>query len=190
MAAPASKLLRNFCITLVLSLILLVVLVLVLAFTVFKPQRPIIVVDSVSLLDLNVALTDGVDLNLSINVDLTVENPNKVAFEYSKSTAVVIYRGEKVGEAPIPGGRLPGKGTEKMNLTLTIMGERMLGRSEVFSDVVSGQLSISTLARLAGKVKVMGVVKIHVVASTSCDLIIDVKNGSFGDQLCQFRTRV
>ena len=121
-------------------------------------------------------------------MDLTVQNPNKVGFEYSESTAVVIYRGEKVGEAPIPGGRLPGKGTEKMNLTLTIMGDRMLGKSEVFSDVVSGQLPISTFARLPGKVKVMNVLKIHVVASTSCDLIIDVKNESFGDQLCQYRT--
>lgn len=190
MAAPSTKLLRNICIAILLCLILTVILILILAFTVFKPKRPIIAVDSVSLLDLNVSLVSGVDLNLSLMVDLSVENPNKVAFEYSQSTAVVSYRGEEVGEAPIPAGRLSAEGTEKMNLTLTMMADRMLAKSEVFSDVVSGKLPISTFARLSGKVKVIGVFKIHVVASSSCDLTIDITNGSIGDQQCQYRTKL
>ncbi|XP_023007254.1 uncharacterized protein LOC111499794 [Cucurbita maxima] len=184
---------RNICIAVLLSLIVLVILILILAFTVFKPKQPTITVDSVSLLDLNISLNAarfGVDLNLTLIVQLTVENPNKVAFQHSDGTAVVSYRGEEVAEAPIPSGRLSPDGTEKMNLTLTMMADRLLAKSELFSDVIAGELPISTFARLAGKMTVIGVFKIRVVALSSCDLTIDIRNRSVEDQRCEYRTKL
>lgn len=191
--ADSNRKRRSICLAVLLTLTLLVILIVVLAFTVFKPKKPVITVDSVSLLHLNLSLDAarlGVDLNLTLAVDLSVQNPNKVAFEYSDSTATVSYRGEEVGEAPIPAGRLPADGTEKMNLTLTMMADRLLSKSELFSDVVAGGVPISTFARLSGKVKVIGIFKIGVVASSYCDLTIDVKNNSVGNQQCEYRTKL
>lgn len=188
MAAPSRKL-RSICIPVLLSVTLLVISILILAFTAFKPKRPTIAVDSVSLLDLNISLDAArlsVDLNLSLLLDLSVENPNKVAFEYSYSTAVVSYRGEELGEAPIPAGRLPADRTEKMNLTLTMMADRLLAKSELFSDAISGEVPINIFTRLSGIVKVIGVFKIHVVASSSCDLTIGIGNRSIEDQKCHY----
>ncbi|XP_022149721.1 uncharacterized protein LOC111018077 [Momordica charantia] len=123
-------------------------------------------------------------------VDLSVRNPNKVAFKYSDGTAVIRYRGEEFGEAPIPAGRLAADGTQGMNLSLTMIADRLLAKPELFPDVVAGELPISTYARLSGKVTVIGVFKIHVVASTACDFAVDIKNRSIGDQQCHYRTQL
>ncbi|KAJ7961024.1 Late embryogenesis abundant protein [Quillaja saponaria] len=171
----------------------IVLLIVILAFTVFKAKRPVNTVDSVTLQDLNVGLDVTrlrVDLNLTLDVDLTVKNPNKVGFKYSNTTALLNYKGQLIGEAPIPEDKISAGEKKGMNLTLTILADRLLSNSELYSDVLSGKLTMNVMVRIKGKVNILSIFKIHVVSSSSCDVTINLSNRSIADQVCQYKTKL
>ncbi|KAM1386924.1 hypothetical protein PS1_033323 [Malus domestica] len=156
-------------------------------------KDPTTTVNSVVLKDLDLALNIprlSVDVNLTLGVDLSVNNPNKVGFKYKNSTAFLNYRGTNVGEAQIGSGEIFADRTKSMNVTLTIMADRLLGKSELFSDVVAGTLPLNTLTKVSGEVSVLGIFKIHVVSTSSCDFRIDVGNVTVGQQHCTYKIKL
>ncbi|OIV91487.1 hypothetical protein TanjilG_02105 [Lupinus angustifolius] len=174
-------------------LIAIVLLFVILGLTVFKAKHPVITVDSVTLKDLDVNLDIlrlRVDLNVTLNVDASVKNPNKVGFKYSDSTALLNYRGKLIGEVPLPAGEISSDETKGFNLTLTIMADRLLSDSQVYSDFTSGTLPLNTFVRISGKVNVLGFIKVHVVSSSSCDFAVDISNKTVGKQECQYKTKL
>ncbi|KAE9600755.1 hypothetical protein Lal_00011304 [Lupinus albus] len=174
-------------------LIAIVLLFVILGLTVFKAKHPIITVDSVTLKDLDMNLDIlklRVDLNVTLNVDASVMNPNKVGFKYSDSTALLNYRGKLIGEAPLPAGEISSDETKGFNLTLTIMADRLLSDSQVYSDFTNGSLPLNTFVRISGKVNVFGFIKVHVVSSSSCDFAVSISNKTIGKQECQYKTKL
>lgn len=183
---------KTICLCLIAVVVVIAVIVVVLSQTVFKPKRPVTTIEAVSLADMDLSVNVAkfaVDLNVTLDVDLSLRNPNKVSFKYGDSTAFLNYRGETVGEALIPAGDISSDETKPMNLTLTIMGDRLLSRSEIYSDVLAGTVPFNTRTRISGRVGILGVVKLHVVSTTSCDFIVFVSNRSVGDQTCLYKTK-
>ncbi|TYK06201.1 uncharacterized protein E5676_scaffold287G00590 [Cucumis melo var. makuwa] len=152
-AAARSRKRRNTCIGISIAiLLLLIILIIILAFTVFKAKRPITTVNSVALADLDVSLNlarVSVDINVTLIAGIAITNPNKVGFSYKNSTAFLNYRGELVGEAPIMAGKIDAGERKEMNITLTIMADRLLKTTTVFSDVVAGSMPLNTYARIS-----------------------------------------
>ncbi|XP_022734270.1 late embryogenesis abundant protein At1g64065-like [Durio zibethinus] len=185
--------LRNICFGVMGVLIFIIILIVILAFTVFKAKRPVTTIDSVSLSNLKVSLDLArlqVLLNATLDVDLSIKNPNKVGFKYKDSTAQLNYRGQQVGEVPIPAGKISADETVPMNLTLTVMADRLISDSKFLSDVRGGELPLNTFTKIAGKVNVLNMFKIHVVSSTSCNFIVFLSNSSVGDQDCKYKTNL
>ncbi|KAI6673355.1 hypothetical protein NL676_001261 [Syzygium grande] len=184
---------RNICIALVAALVLVAVLIVILAFTVFKAKHPVTTVNSAKLEKLEVSLSVaplGLHLNVTLDVDISVKNPNKVGFKYKNSTTVLNYRGKPVGEVPLPADEIGADGTKRMNLTLTVMADRFLSNSHAYTDVLSGVLPLNTYTKMSGKVTIMGLFKVHVVSTTSCDLSVFVSNRTVGDQRCTYKTKL
>ncbi|KAM7463869.1 hypothetical protein LguiA_031990 [Lonicera macranthoides] len=145
---------RNICLGVIAAVLVLALILLILGLTVFKAKRPVTTVNSVSLknFDLNLdILRLRVNLNLTLDVHLSVKNPNRVGFKFNNSTALLKYRGEIVGEVPIPAGKINADGTSNMNLTLTLLADRLLSNSNLYSDVIAGALPLSTYTRISGK---------------------------------------
>ncbi|CAL0329472.1 unnamed protein product [Lupinus luteus] len=183
----------KICLVVSAVLIAIVLLFVILGFTVFKAKHPITTVDSVTLKNLDVNLDIlrlRVDLNVTLNVDASVENPNKVGFKYSDSTALLNYRGKLIGEAPLPAGEISSDETKGFNLTLTIMADRLLSDSQLYSDFTSGTLPLNTFLTISGKVNILGFIKVHVVSSSSCDFAVDISNKTVGKQECQYKTKL
>ncbi|KAF7825380.1 late embryogenesis abundant protein [Senna tora] len=182
------------CVAVTAALVVAIVLVIViLAFTVFKAKRPVTAVDSVSVRDMDMSLDIArlrVNLNVSLDVHISVTNPNKVGFRYSDSTALLNYRGQLIGEAPIPAGRISSGGTAAMNLTLTIMADRLLSTSQLFSDVTSGSLPLNTWIRISGRVSILGFIKVRVISTTSCDFSLSISNRTIEDKVCHYKTKL
>ncbi|XWS22172.1 hypothetical protein CRYUN_Cryun29cG0011900 [Craigia yunnanensis] len=180
---------RNFCFGVMGVLIFIIILIVILASTIFKAKRPVTTIDSVSLSNLRFSVLQ-VSLNASLDVDLSIKNPNKVGFKYTDSSAQLNYRGQQVGEVPIPAGKISADETVPMNLTLTIMADRLISDSKFISDVLGGELPLNTFAKISGKVNVLNLLKIHVVSSTSCDFTVFLSNSSVGDQDCKYKTKL
>ncbi|KAL2899722.1 hypothetical protein RDABS01_024804 [Bienertia sinuspersici] len=185
---------RRRCWLVVLAVVIAIVVILaILGATVFKAKRPITTVNSVALRDFDVsfdALRIKVHLNVSLDASITVKNPNKVGLKYTDSSAFVDYRGQVVGQAPIPAGKISAGQTLPINLTLTVMADRLLDNTKsVVSDLLAGNLPLSTRARISGKVTVL-FVKIHVVSDSSCHLNISVSSQSISNSDCTYNTRL
>lgn len=185
--------LRNLCVGLTVVVVVIIILIVILAFTVFKPKHPVSTIDSIALDDLSLSMDIAalrIHLNVSLDVDLSIRNPNKVGFKYSNSSALLNYRGKLVGEAPIPAGKISSGETSPMNLTLTLMADRFLSDSQLISDATAGELPLNTFVKLSGKVIVFSIFKFHLVSTTSCDFTVFIPNRSVGNQQCQYKTKL
>ncbi|KAL3839913.1 hypothetical protein ACJIZ3_024504 [Penstemon smallii] len=179
------------CVWITSAILGLGLLFLILGLTVFKAKRPVTKINSVGLSDLDVSLDLArlrVVLNVTLDIGVSVENPNRVGFRYTNSTAYLRYRGNDVGEVPIGAGRIGARDTRALNLTLTVMADRLLSNSDLYTDALSGTLPFQTYIRMEGKVKIL--FSIHVVTYTTCDLEIDVLNRTISNQKCRYRTKL
>ncbi|KAL4271978.1 hypothetical protein GQ457_13G018010 [Hibiscus cannabinus] len=197
-SSDAARVLRNrrkwrtISFTLIGVLVFIIILIIILAFTVFKAKRPVTTIDDVSLRDLNFSVNLArlqVLLNATVDVDLSITNPNKVGFKFKDSNAELNYRGQQVGEVPIPAGKISADETLPMNVTLTLMADRLISDAKFFSDVMSGELPLSTRTEIPGKVNVMNLFRIRVVSTSSCDFTVFLFNSSVGDQSCKYKTQ-
>ncbi|XP_044473114.1 uncharacterized protein LOC123201606 [Mangifera indica] len=180
----------KICIGLGVTLILLIVILVILAFTVFKAKDPEITVDSVALDDLNVGLDAArvtVNLNLTVAVNLTVKNPNKVGMKYQDSVAVLFCRGEQVGEVPIPAGKVSADETVHLLVFLTVMADRFVSNTQILSDVVSGSLPISTNTKISGKVSIFNVFNVHVTSVSNCSFTVYIANRTISEEHCTYK---
>ncbi|XP_002264899.3 uncharacterized protein LOC100253618 [Vitis vinifera] len=187
-SSSGRRLTKAICITVGIVLLVVVVVMVILGFTVFKAKDPVITVGSVSLKDLDFSLTP-LNINASLDVNVSVRNPNRVGFRYNNASALLNYDGSLVGEAPIPAGRIGARKTTGMNIVISLMADRLLLNPQLYSDVLSGSLPLSTYARISGKVSVL-FVKIKVVSTSTCNMTVDVKNGTLKDTVCQYKTKL
>ncbi|KAL3654857.1 hypothetical protein CASFOL_000643 [Castilleja foliolosa] len=182
---------KCICLSVTAVLLGLGLLLLILGLTVFKVKKPTTTVDSVSVQDLDLSVDIArlrVLLNVTLDFTITATNPNRVGFKYTDSTAYIRYKGNDVGEVPIPAGSIGARDTRSMNLTLTLMADRLLSNSALYTDVISGTLPLQTYVRLAGKVRIL--FNFHVVASTTCDLDISIANRTVANQKCHYKTKL
>ncbi|KAJ6699328.1 LATE EMBRYOGENESIS ABUNDANT (LEA) HYDROXYPROLINE-RICH GLYCOPROTEIN FAMILY [Salix purpurea] len=185
---------RNVCLGVTAAAILVIFLILlILGLTVFKPKQTTTTVDSTSISDLKVSLDIArlsVHVNLSLDVNLSIKNPNKVSAKYKNSSASLNYRGQVVGEVPIPAGKISADTTQPMNVTLTLLADRLLTDSQFFSDAMAGAIPFNTLTKISGKVSIFNLFKVHFTSTTSCDLVVFVSNRTTGDQKCKYKTKL
>ncbi|GMI78669.1 hypothetical protein like AT3G54200 [Hibiscus trionum] len=197
-SSDAARVLRNrrkwrtISFTVIGVLVFIILLVVILAFTAFKAKRPVTTIDDVSLRDLRFSVNLArlqVLLNATFHVNISITNPNKVGFKFKDSNAELSYRDQQVGEVPIPAGKISADQTVPMNLTLTLMADRLISDAKFFSDVMSGELPLSARTEIPGKVNVMNMFRIRVVSTSSCDFTVYLFNSSVGDQNCQYKTQ-
>uniref|UniRef100_A0A6M2EC27 Late embryogenesis abundant protein LEA-2 subgroup domain-containing protein n=1 Tax=Populus davidiana TaxID=266767 RepID=A0A6M2EC27_9ROSI len=185
---------RNICLGVTAAGILFIfLLLLILGLTVFKPKQPTTTVDSTSISDMKVSFDIArlrVDVNVSLDVDLSIKNPNKVSVKYKNSSAFLNYRGQVVGEAPIPAGKILADKTQPINVTVTLMADRLLSDSQLFSDVMAGAIPFNTLTKISGKASIFNLFNVHITSTSSCDLLVFVSNRTIGDQKCKYKTKL
>lgn len=189
---PDKKRRRRIICLVVISVILALALIsTILGLTVFKAKRPVTTVNSVAVSDFDFSFDIArlrVHLNVTVDTSVAVKNPNRVGFKYKNSTALLKYRGDMVGEIPIPAGKIGSRDSMVMNLTLTLMADRVLANSNLYSDMMSGTLPLQIYTRIAGKVRIL--FNIHVVSYTTCDLEISISSRNVTKQQCHYKTKL
>lgn len=160
------------------------------AFTVFKVKKPQIHVENISLESFNGNISLNIPPTFTLNVTLglvvSITNPNKVGFKYTNSTAHLFYRGVDVGLVPIPPGQIGAGGTEQISSTLTLLADRLITNTHIFSDLISGSLSFSTTTDISGRIDFFHIFKHHVDTSTVCNITISILNKSIDGAVCTY----
>ncbi|KAH7843209.1 hypothetical protein Vadar_013893 [Vaccinium darrowii] len=128
---------RYICLAVVAFILGVFLILLVLGLTVFKVKRPATTVHSIVVKDLQTSLDIPklkAYLNISFDVNLSIKNKNKIGFKFTNSGAFLNYRGQVVGEVPIPAVEISADKTFNMDLTVTFMADRLLSDSDLYLD--------------------------------------------------------
>ncbi|MCD9645030.1 hypothetical protein HAX54_033672 [Datura stramonium] len=185
---------RKICMLLLCAYILLTITYTILNFTVFRPKRPLISLDSMTLQDLAVYADMAslkVFLNITMNGSLSIKNPNRVSFQYEDINPYIEYGGKEVGDVHIPAGKIGARTTTTTNFTLIVMADRLSSNPNLFSDVVEkGMLQLTVYVKLRGKVKLNVLFKLKLKVSSKCDLSLDIRTTTLANQSCHSKTNL
>nr|XP_004511451.1 uncharacterized protein LOC101510765 [Cicer arietinum] len=168
-----SKGLKICCgVTTVLLIVVLVILV-VLFITDFKPKDPKITLQSVTIQKIHVNVLPIIDLNASLAIVVTVDNPNHGSFRYQNSTAYLNYRGNPLAEAPLNEDTIPARKAHNISTSLNVYVD-ITEVPELFKDYTSGIINFTSTTTLVGKVKILKFIKIKATSYSTCDLFVYV----------------
>ncbi|XP_027362534.1 uncharacterized protein LOC113870132 [Abrus precatorius] len=171
-----SKGLKICCGVTAILLIILVVIAVVLFFTVFKPKDPEIILQSVKLERFHL-IWPTAELDVSLGIEVTVQNPNHGSFSYHNSTAYLNYCGNLVGEAPVPEDTILAHQDHNISTTLNFFAE-ISKFKDLPSDYDRGVINFTTTTTLLGKVRILDLFKIKATSYSTCDLAIFVHDQS------------
>uniref|UniRef100_A0A3Q7IID4 Protein kinase domain-containing protein n=1 Tax=Solanum lycopersicum TaxID=4081 RepID=A0A3Q7IID4_SOLLC len=159
-----------------------------------EPKRPTITLNSITLEDLAVSVDAArfkVNFNVTMNGSVSIENPNRVSFQYEDINPYIEYGGQEIGDVHIPAGNIGARTTTTMNFTLMIMADKISSNPNLFSDVVEkGMLQLTLYVKLKGKVKLNVLFKIKFKVSSKCDLSLDIRNGTLANQSCHSKIKL
>ncbi|XP_058739850.1 uncharacterized protein LOC131612047 [Vicia villosa] len=177
------------CVAATIGIVILIILtVVILAFTVFKPKQVVSTVDSVEVHDMDMGfsvLTMSVNMNVTLDVSVSVKNPNVYGLKYYDGSAQINYRGQLIGEAPIPNGEISGGQTKVVNMTLTLMADRVLTNTRILSDVSLNTMPLNAFMRVSGEVNVLGLIKIHAKSISSCNFNLHISDKKIVNYVCK-----
>ncbi|KAH6767378.1 Late embryogenesis abundant hydroxyproline-rich glycoprotein family [Perilla frutescens var. hirtella] len=174
------------------ALLIQAVVVVILIFTVFKVKDPVIGLNGVTVdrLELiNGTTTPRPGTNMSLTADVSVKNPNYASFRYQNTTTALFYRGTTIGEARGPGGRSRARRTMRMNITVDVITDRVMGQPELGSDISSGLLTLSSYTEVGGKVKLL-MIKKHVRVRMNCSMTINITSRAIQEQKCKRKVKL
>ncbi|KAH7550195.1 hypothetical protein ACOSP7_024595 [Xanthoceras sorbifolium] len=140
-------------------------------------QRPLEVVNGTT-------TTGGRDQNLTLLVDFLVKNPNYASFKFRNATTVLYYGGTVVGEGQIPAGlQAKARRTIWINVTVDIIipEKALLGGQSGIMSTGTLNLNMSSYTRIAGKVKMLNIIKKNMVLGLNCSFMYNVSGQAIQD---------
>ncbi|KAF5200958.1 Late embryogenesis abundant (LEA) hydroxyproline-rich glycoprotein family [Thalictrum thalictroides] len=173
-------------------ILLLLITIIILIFTVFKPKDPKITLLSTTVSGIAPRVifpTLQVELNITLDLKLSVKNKNYASFKYGDGVSVVNYRCNRVGDVDVEPGRMGSRSTGTVEARLTLEAEKFNMTSFV-SDVLAGQLSFEIRTRLPGRVTIIGFIKKHIVALSNCQVDIQIPSFVVSRQQCKNKAKL
>ncbi|MQM13715.1 hypothetical protein Taro_046644 [Colocasia esculenta] len=182
------------CCAVVALLILLAVVILVLALTVFKPREPKASLVSVTVRGVSPRITlpaIHVELNVTLDLDLLVRNPNRASFSHGAGASELSYGGARVGDAVVAPGRIPARGSGHVYSRLTLEADRFAtDLGELLRDVLAGRVGFDSSTRIPGRIALLGFIKRNVVVFSDCHVVIGFPQLAVTEQECRQRTEL
>ena len=166
--------LKIICSVTAIVLIIIIITAITLYYTLFKPKQPKITTQSVTLDSFSQNLGDVTDLNATLGILVTINNPNYGGFKYGNGTTYLNYRGDEVAEAPITEDSIPARGRHDVSMTVLVVGKRLINNPEFSKDVGTKVLNFTSTTTLKGKVVVLKMFKKKATTYCSCDISINI----------------
>lgn len=173
------------CCSVVTLIIVLVILILV--FTVFRVRDPKVRMDSIQISGLSSLTTRNLNpnVNLTLFAGVAVKNPNAASFRFDQATMSLYYDGKVVGEAEIPPGNARARRTMKLNATVIVMVQNLMGLPRLTSDLIAGELPVGVSTTIHGRAKVLKIIKKSATVRLNCTMSFDLSSQDIQNLDCE-----
>lgn len=180
------------CLGCCLVILLLVIVLVILTFTLFRVRDPSITLTSTRLAGVAPRVTlpaVSIQFNITLDIIATVHNPNRASFTHDSGQTNLTYRGTQVGQAIIEPGRIPNHGSGPIRLSLTVDAAKFTDNlMTLIGDVINGSITFETYTIIPGRVTILGFIKHHAVARSTCSVVIGVTDFKVKSQECDNET--
>lgn len=173
------------------SLIVVTILVVTLALMVFRSKDPRVTINSTALKSVGYVMDASTMkprlMNATLLTRMSIKNLNKAAsFEFGDSTALISYSGFTLGQAAIPAGKIEADKTVQMNVSVTMFIGNLLMTSDpsVLASAMSQNMVLTSSARVEGRIKVLHLIKRHVIVYSMCNVTVNISNKTSEVQHC------
>nr|GMD05569.1 late embryogenesis abundant protein At1g64065-like [Ipomoea batatas] len=158
--------------------LIIILVILILAFTVFRVKDPTVRMDSIQIEGLSSLTTRNLNpnVNLTLFAGVSVKNPNAASFRFDEATMSLLYDGRVVGEAQVPPGNARARRTLKINATVIVMVQNLMGVPRLGSDLIAGKLPVGITTRIHGRAKVLGIIKKSATVRLNCTMSFDLSS--------------
>ncbi|KAL5203319.1 hypothetical protein ABZP36_014271 [Zizania latifolia] len=165
----------------VTTLVVVVLVLVVLALTVFRVKDPRITMNGVWLTALHTGPDGGggttsgaIATNATLTADVSVKNPNIVAVRFSRSETDVYYEGQTISVAYVPAGKVGADRTVRMNVTLDLLGDRLMQVLNGTGLILGQDYDLRTHTEMNATVKVLGIYKKNIELRMNCSVVLEV----------------
>ncbi|KAI4322543.1 hypothetical protein L6164_022225 [Bauhinia variegata] len=155
--------------------IILATVILTLVLTVFKPKDPHITVHLVGLEKLQI-ITPTPNSTETLDVDITIENPNYEAFRYKNSTAYIKFHDKDVAHVHLETKFVQARSQIYMRASANFHPAKLTADPNFWADIGNGTLNLTSTAALPGKVVMFKVIKLKGTVYNWCNFSINVSS--------------
>ncbi|KAB1215403.1 hypothetical protein CJ030_MR4G025307 [Morella rubra] len=156
-----------------------VIVITAFALTVMKVKTPKVRLGTVALSNVN---TDANSFDISFTTQVTIKNTNFGPYKYDATNVTFTYQGITVGQASIPKSKAGMRSTKKVSVTVNVNSNSLPTNPNLGS---AGVLTLSSQAKLSGKVELIFVMKKKKSAEMNCTMTINVSTKAVQDVNCQ-----
>lgn len=158
----------------VVGIILQCIIIAVFAVTILKIRNPKVRLGGVTVesLQLNTS-SSSPSFSMKLNAQVTVKNTNFGHYKFENTTATISYKGTPVGEATIIKARAKARSTKKLNVTMSVTSDKVSTKSQLHTDINSGVITLSSHAKLSGKVHLFKIMKKKKSVEMNCTMDVN-----------------
>ncbi|ONK74771.1 uncharacterized protein A4U43_C03F9980 [Asparagus officinalis] len=176
MKPSARKCLITCCIVTTTIILLLIVTLVILYFTLLKPKQPEVVATPVNLQHIEFGIFPIITLEVTLGIDVFIKNRNYAGLKYKNTSTTIYYRGNSVGEAPIPAGEIEARSTQNISTLIELEIDKMASNPSFLPDVMTGMLNMTSGSTVEGDAIILKIFKIHATSLVNCDITVFLKN--------------
>ncbi|KAJ8749242.1 hypothetical protein K2173_018721 [Erythroxylum novogranatense] len=154
------------CAVTAIFIIVIAIIFTTLALTVFKPKNPDIQAYPVGLDKVQWGFTS----NVTIGMVITIGNRNYGSFQYKNTSATIQYHGLSVGEVAIPPEFVPARSKINITTSANLMTSAVVNSPYFSQDVSGGNLTLTSTAKIPGKVHMFNFLNMHAVIYNNCKI--------------------
>ncbi|XP_061987924.1 uncharacterized protein LOC133706412 [Rosa rugosa] len=150
-----------------------IIVMTVFGLTVMKVKAPKVRLGQINVKSFN-SVPASPSFDTTFTTQIRVKNTNWGPYKFDASTATFMYQGVTVGQVSIPKSKAGMRSTKKINVAVSLNTDGIPSSSTLGSELNSEILTLTSQAKLTGKVELMLIMKKKKSANMDCTIAFDL----------------
>ncbi|XP_048445239.1 uncharacterized protein LOC125479655 [Pyrus x bretschneideri] len=151
--------------------------------TVMKVRTPKVRLGNINVQELNsVSATPSFDTRFTTQI--RVKNTNFGPYKYDAAIVTFLYQGTILGQVSIPKSKAGMLSTKEVDVEVSLSSSA-LSATNLGNELSSGVSTLSSAARLTGKVELMFIMKKKKASTMNCTIVFDLSSKTLKSLQCK-----
>jgi hypothetical protein len=161
-----------------------IIVMTVFGLTVMKVKTPKVRLGAISVQNLT-SVPATPSFSTSFTTQIRVKNTNWGPYKFDAGIATFMYQGVAVGQISIPKSKAGMRSTKKIDVVMSLSSDELPSSTNLGTELNSGVLTLTSQAKLTGKVELMLIMKKKKSAIMDCSIAFDLASKTVQSLQCK-----